>query len=94
MREKVASTPNAIGYVSYGYLDKSVKALELDGVKPILENALNDSYPLGRYLHMFTKGEPTGATKSYIDFVLSDTFQTDVVSKEYIPITETDSSTK
>ncbi len=92
MREKVASTPNAIGYVSYGYLDKSVKALELDSVKPTLENALNESYPLGRYLHMFTKGEPEGANKAYIDYVLSDTFQTDVVSKEYIPIAETEES--
>lgn len=94
MRQKVASTPNAIGYVSYGYLDKTVNALELDGVKPTLENALNKTYPLGRYLHMFTRGEPTETTKAYIDFVLSDTFQTDVVSKEYIPIAETDSSTR
>ena len=94
MRQSVASTPNAIGYVSYGYLDKTVKAVELNSVKPTLANALNKTYPLGRYLHMFTKGEPTGATKSYIDFVLSDTFQTDVVSKEYIPISETDSSMK
>ncbi len=92
MRQKVASTPNAIGYVSYGYLDKAVKALELNGVKPTLDNALNKTYPLGRYLHMFTKGEPTGAAKAYIDYVLSDNFQTGVVSREYIPMNETESN--
>jgi len=86
MVQKVGSTPNMIGYTSYGYLKNSVKPLELDGVTGNLANALNNTYPLGRSLHMFTKGEPTGATKSYIDFVLSDDFQTNTVAKDYIPI--------
>ena len=35
---------------------------------------------------MITKGQPTGAAKGYIDYVLSDQFQNDVVATEYIPI--------
>jgi phosphate transport system substrate-binding protein len=94
MRQTVGSTQNSIGYISYGYLDSSVKAVQLNGVTGNLTNALNKTYPLGRYLHMFTKGTPTGATKSYIDFVLSDDFQNNTVSKEYIPLTKVPSSTQ
>jgi len=88
MRQKVASTKGAIGYISYGYLDKSVKPLQLNGVTGNLQTGLDKTYPLSRYLHMFTKGEATGLTKAYIDFVLSPDFQNTTVSKEYIPMTK------
>lgn len=88
MRQNVASTDGAIGYVSFGYLDKSVTAVQLDGVEASLETGLAGSYPLARYLHMFTRGEPAGTAKSYIDYVLSEKFQDGTVSKDYIPMTE------
>ena len=88
VRQTVSSTPHSIGYISLGYLDSSVKALNYDGAKPSKETAVNKSYPLSRYLHMFTKGEATGLAKAFIDFVLSDKFQDEVVAKEYIPMTE------
>lgn len=88
MRETVASTANSIGYLSYGYINDSVKPVNYNGVEPTIANAKADTYPLARYLHMFTKGAPEGAVKGYIDYVLSDAFQTDVVSKDYIPISE------
>jgi phosphate transport system substrate-binding protein len=86
MRETVASKPNSIGYLSLGYVNNKLKAVNLDGVTPSLANALNKSYPLSRYLYMITKGQPSGAVKGYIDYVLSDQFQNDVVATEYIPI--------
>lgn len=88
MRQKVASTKGAIGYISYGYLDKSVKPLQFNGVTGNLQTGLDKTYALSRYLHMFTKGEATGLTKAYIDFVLSPDFQNTTVSKEYIPMTK------
>lgn len=88
MRQKVASTKGAIGYISYGYLDKPVKPLQFNGVTGNLQTGLDKTYPLARYLHMFTKGEATGSTKTYIDFVLSPEFQDNTVAKEYIPMTK------
>lgn len=88
MVQKVGSTPNAIGYTSYGYLNSTVTALKLDGVTGNLTNALNNTYPLGRYLHMFTKGKATGATEAYINFVLSPDFQNNTVAKDYITISK------
>lgn len=86
VREIIASTSNAIGYISFGYITRSLKAVSFDGVEPTVENASSLKYPLARYLHMFTSGKPQGAVKGYIDFVLSDGFQEEVVSKEYISI--------
>lgn len=88
MRETVASTSNSIGYISFGYLNNTIKEISYNGVAPTIENAKSDQYPLARWLHMFTRGEPTGAVKGYIDFVLSDSFQEDVVAEEYIPVKE------
>ena len=88
VRQTVSSTPFSIGYISLGYLDGSVKAVMYDGVEASAETAVDGTYPLSRYLHMFTKGEPTGIVEAFIDFVLSDDFQNEVVAKEYIPITE------
>lgn len=88
MRQTVASTPNSIGYISLGYLDDSVTAVSFNGVEAGVETALDGSYPLARYLHMFTKGEATGLAEAFIDFVLSDRFQDEVVAEDYIPVTE------
>ncbi|MBN1289533.1 MAG: phosphate ABC transporter substrate-binding protein [Actinobacteria bacterium] len=88
MRETVASTPNSIGYISFGYLDDTIKAVNYEGVTPTIETAKDGSYPLSRYLHMFTNGEPEGAVKGFIEFVMSDEFQNDVVGEDYIPITK------
>lgn len=88
VRQTVSSTPFSIGYISLGYLDGSVKAIKYDGVEAGKETALDKTYPLSRFLHMFTKGEAAGLAEAFIDFVLSDGFQNDVVAKEYIPMTE------
>ena len=53
-----------------------------------LTTGLNKTYPLTRYLHMFTKGAATGLAKTYIDFVLSPDFQNQTVSKDYVPMTK------
>ena len=88
VREIVATTENAIGYISFGYVNKRIKAISFNGVMPTVNNAVTGKYNLARYLHMFTKGEPKGAVRGYIDFVLSNKFQDDIVSREYVKITD------
>jgi phosphate transport system substrate-binding protein len=94
VRDVVARAPGAIGYISIGFVqprftDVRVKALEIDGVKAIETNVANKSYPIGRVLHFFTKGAPTGLAKEYVDFVLSPTVQKGVVvDAGFIPVAE------
>lgn len=88
VRQIVSSTNNSIGYISFGYIDGTVKAVRFNGVEGSKDAALAKTYPLSRFLHMFTKGDPQGVVSTFIDFMLSDRFQNDVVAKEYIPATE------
>ena len=86
LRTTVANTPNAIAYLSFGYLDKSVKVLPLDGVEATEENASNGSYPVVRPLNMLTNGEPQGVVKAFLDFVLGPEGQAVVRAEGYIPV--------
>jgi len=94
VRDVVARAPGAIGYISLGFVEPRftnvrVKALKVDGVAPSETSVADQSYPIGRRLHFLTKGEPTGLTKAYIDFVLSDTIQKGVVvDAGFIPVAE------
>lgn len=86
VRETVASKPGAVGYLSSGYVNDKVKVLKYNGVMPSVQTAKDKSYALSRYLYLVTRGQAEGAAKGYIDYVLSDGFQNDVVAAEYIPI--------
>ncbi len=85
VKTTVASTPFSVGYLSFGYLDESVKALAVDGVDATVENALSGEYPVVRPLNMITKGEPTGLAKEFLDFIFSEEGQ-EIVAEDYIPV--------
>ncbi len=80
VRSVVAGTRSGVGYISFGFVTPEVKALAVDGVEPSPAATASGKYPIGRVLHFLTKGRPTGLAKEYIDFVLSPTIQTKVIS--------------
>lgn len=86
VRTTVSTTPDAIGYLSFGYLDETVKAISVDGVAPTESNASNGNYPVVRPLNMITYGEPTGELKSFIDYIISENGQAIVVEEDYIAV--------
>jgi phosphate transport system substrate-binding protein len=86
VKNTVALTKGAIGYIGLGYVDSSVKAISYDGVLPSKETAKNKTYKLSRYLYMYTNGQPTGAVKDFIDFVLSSEGQNIVDSVGFIKV--------
>ncbi len=89
VRAAIASTPGAIGYVDAPYADDSVKVLKFDGVEYSAQNIIDGKYPIYGYGHMYTKGEPTGAVKAFIDYILSDEFQNSQVEKlGFIPVSK------
>ncbi|HEY5432726.1 MAG TPA: phosphate ABC transporter substrate-binding protein [Coriobacteriia bacterium] len=89
VRSVVAQASGAIGYISLGFVDPSVKALAIDGIPANETTVGNGTYPLSRYLHFLTKGEPTGLAKAYIDFVLSPKIQESVVRDAgFLPVAE------
>lgn len=89
VRAAIASTPGAIGYVDAPYADDSVKVLKFDGVEYSAQNIIDGKYPIYGYGHMYTKGEPTGAVKAFIEYILSDEFQNSQVEKlGFIPVSK------
>lgn len=58
VRQRVQMTRGAIGYAGLGFVDRTVKALEINGVAPCAETVIAKKYPLARELFMFTNGEP------------------------------------
>ena len=89
VRAAIASTPGAIGYVDAPYADDSVKVLKFDGVEYSAQNIIDGKYPIYGYGHMYPKGEPTGAVKAFIDYILSDEFQNSQVEKlGFVPVSK------
>ncbi|HBV96984.1 MAG TPA: phosphate-binding protein [Desulfotomaculum sp.] len=89
VRKIVKETPGAISYLALSYLDGSVKPIKLDGKDPNKENITSGAYPVWAYEHMYTKGQPEGLKKAFLDYMLTPEVQGDMVVKlGYIPVTE------
>jgi len=87
IRTYVAGNRHAIGFISFGYVDDTVKALAIDGVETTKENARNGTYPIVRPLYFLTKEAPTGLVKQFMDFCLSAEGQAIVAEEGFISIT-------
>ncbi|MEJ2212031.1 MAG: phosphate ABC transporter substrate-binding protein PstS family protein [Anaerolineae bacterium] len=85
VRTTVSTTPNTIGYLSFGFLDDSTQPVPIDGVEPTVDNVKNDSYPIARPLNMLTKGAPGELAQAFLDYILSDAGQ-EIVAEDYISI--------
>jgi len=87
VQSAVGESDNGIGYVGLGYVDPtSTPAIDLDGVEPTEDTIKDGSYPINRQLHMYTDGTPTGAVKTFIDFVQSSEGQAIVEDEGFIPL--------
>jgi phosphate transport system substrate-binding protein len=64
IRQRVQVTKGAIGYAGLGFIDRSIKALEINGIAPSVETVRSKTYPLARPLFMFTNGEPKAGSFS------------------------------
>lgn len=92
VRDVVAHTPGAIGYISIGFVASEnntaqVKALRVNDIEPTEQNVLTKTYPISRDLYFFTKGEPQGSAQEYLDFVTSSEMAQTIRDAGYIPVT-------
>lgn len=77
----ISKTPGAISYLAFAYVDDAVKTISLNGYEPTAENVTTNNWPLWSYEHMYTKGEPTGLTKEFLDYIMSDKVQKGIVEQ-------------
>ena len=88
MMTSVAGNPNAIGYISLGSLNDTVKALNIDGVAASVENIKAGTYTVARPFNIATKAEVSEAAQAFIDFILSAEGQAVVEENGYIAVVE------
>ncbi len=92
MLTTVSGDPYAIGYVSLGSLNDTVKALKVDGAEATAENIKAGTYKISRPFNIATKGEATGLAKDFISYILSKEGQTIVCDNGYIAVADSASS--
>ncbi len=86
---RVKTTRGAIGYVGIGFLDRSVKAIKVDGVMPSRRTIASGVYPVARPLFMFTNGYPElgSMVHKFCTFYLTEKGQELVEAKGFVPLT-------
>lgn len=80
----VESTPTAIGYISLGSLNDTVKAVQVEGVDATVENILSGDYVLARPFNIATKGEVSPLVADFIAWIFSEEAQAIVMDSGYI----------
>ena len=89
MMSSVANDPNAIGYISLGSLDDSVKAVNIDGAAASVENVENGSYKVVRPFNIVVKeGNTNPAITDFTNYIMSAEGQAVVEEQGYIPVGE------
>ncbi len=89
VRQRVQSTRAAIGYAGLGFVDRTVKALEINGIFPDHDTVSSGRYPIARPLFMFTNGYPKLGTPlhAFVTLYLSRKGQEIIESIGFIPVT-------
>lgn len=84
--------PNAIGYDGLGYVTPDLKTIAVakeEGgayVLPTIATVNDKSYPIARDLYMYTRGQPTGAVKDYLDWLSGAEAQKIVAELGFVPV--------
>ena len=91
---KLKQTKGAISYLALSFVDESLVTIPVKtdsgAIAASTETITAGTYPIWSYEHMYTQGEPTGATKQFLDYILSPDFQKTVIPtvKGFIPVTQ------
>jgi len=89
---EIRENPNAIGYDGLGYVTDDMKVIAVAAgegqpyIKPAIETVNDNTYPIARDLYIYTAGEPAGAVKEYLDWILAVDAQRIVQSLGFDPI--------
>jgi len=86
MKAAVSQDPNGIGYISAGFIDRSVSPVGIDGILPTDKNIRLRRYGISRILYSNTKGDPKGLTRKIIEYLLSSEGQKIIKEEGFIPL--------
>jgi phosphate transport system substrate-binding protein len=86
--EKVATTPDAIGYDGIDYVEGAsrVKSVSVEGVKASAATVSDKSYKIARPIYMFTRGNPSAPVVEFVDLMLGPEGQAFVKEAKLVPV--------
>lgn len=86
VKKIISETEGAVGYLALSYFtDETVTPLAIDGVEATDENVKSGKFPVWAYQHAYTKGEPTGLAKAFLDYMSADEQKQLIEDQGYIP---------
>lgn len=90
IRQRVQNTAAAIGYVGLGFVDRTVKALEINKIYPDVATVRSGTYPIARELYMFTSGPPVlgSHVHAFVTIHLTKKGQEMVEAIGFVPVTQ------
>jgi phosphate transport system substrate-binding protein len=90
VKKIINETDGAVGYLAFSYFtDDAVTPLSIDGVKPTEENVQSGKFPIWAYEHSYIKGEAKGLAKDFLDYLMSDNIQNNLLKQQgYLPVTK------
>ncbi|EIT85177.1 hypothetical protein A374_10555 [Fictibacillus macauensis ZFHKF-1] len=91
VQKLIKETPGAIGYLAFSYFKENsgITPLSINGVAPKAENVIDGKFPIWAYEHSYTKGEPKGLEKEFLDYMMSDAIQGELIpSQGYIAVSK------
>jgi phosphate transport system substrate-binding protein len=90
--EETAQNENAVGYYGLGYISPRQKVLAIakddrsPAIAPTIDSVRANTYPISRPLYLYTRDDPTGVVKEFLDFVLSPQGQKIVRDTDFVPL--------
>jgi len=88
MLTTISVDPAAIGYISLGSLNDTVKALDIDGVPATTDNVTSGAYPIQRPFNIAVNGELSDAAQDFIDFIMSSDGQKVIEENHYVAVVQ------
>lgn len=86
MMSSVAGSDYAIGYVSMGSMNDTLKALKVDGVEATAENVANGTYAIARPFNIVTKDTLSDVAQDFVNYIMSEEGQAIVEENGYIRV--------
>ncbi|MCD8048870.1 MAG: substrate-binding domain-containing protein [Clostridia bacterium] len=84
MKTSIAGNKLAIGYMSLGSLDDTVKAVDIDGVEATTDNVKNGTYKVSRPFNIVLQDEISDAAQDFVNYIMSSEGQAIVEEENYI----------